>query len=156
MDERAQLQTVDPATGRPGRAYEGHTVEEARAIARRTRDAWVGWRGTAFAERADRMRAAAAVLRRRRDEFAELMTAEMGKTLTEGRAEIEKCAVGCDWFAENAERYLARRPVDLGGPKAFVTYNPLGVVLAVMPWNFPFWQVFRFAAPGLMAAMRGC
>ena len=151
MDERTQLQTVDPSTGRPGRVYEGHTVEEARAIARRVRKAWAGWRRTSFAERADRMRAAAAVLRRRRDEFAELMTAEMGKTLTDGRAEIEKCATGCDWFAENAERLLARRPVDLGGPKAFVTFNPLGVVLAVMPWNFPFWQVFRFAAPGLMA-----
>jgi succinate-semialdehyde dehydrogenase/glutarate-semialdehyde dehydrogenase len=151
MDERTQQQTVDPSTGRPGRAYEGHSIEEAREIARRVRTAWAGWRGAAFAERAERMRAAAAVLRRRRDEFAELMTAEMGKTLTEGRAEIEKCAVGCDWFAENAERLLARRPVDLGGPKAFVTFNPLGVVLAVMPWNFPFWQVFRFAAPGLMA-----
>jgi succinate-semialdehyde dehydrogenase/glutarate-semialdehyde dehydrogenase len=97
------------------------------------------------------MRAAAQVLRRRQDEFAELMTAEMGKTLKDGRAEIEKCAFNCDYFAENAERFLARRRVDLGGPAAFVTYNALGVVLAVMPWNFPFWQVFRFAAPALMA-----
>src|SRR3954447_13317709 len=79
------------------------------------------------------------------------MTAEMGKILKEGRAEIEKCAFNCDHFAENAHTYLAREPVDLGGPRAFVTFNPLGVVLAVMPWNFPFWQVFRFAAPALMA-----
>jgi len=79
------------------------------------------------------------------------MTAEMGKTLTEGRAEIEKCAFNCDYFAENAERFLGRRSIDIGGPKTFVTYNPLGVILAVMPWNFPFWQVFRFAAPTLMA-----
>jgi succinate-semialdehyde dehydrogenase/glutarate-semialdehyde dehydrogenase len=83
------------------------------------------------------MRAAAAVLRGRADEFAALMTDEMGKTLTEGRAEIEKCAFNCDWFADNAELYLAREPIDLGGPEAFVTFNPLGVVLAVMPWNFP-------------------
>jgi succinate-semialdehyde dehydrogenase/glutarate-semialdehyde dehydrogenase len=155
MDERTRLQTVDPSTGRPGRVYEGHTVEEARAIARRARDAWTGWRRTGFAERTRLMHAAAAVLRRRSDELCELMTAEMGKTLTEGRAEIEKCAVACEWFAERAEGYLARRPVDVGGPKAFVTYNPLGVVLAVMPWNFPFWQVIRFAAPGLMAGNAG-
>src|SRR3954469_24083649 len=79
------------------------------------------------------------------------MTAEMGKILKDGRAEIEKCAFNCEHYAANAEGYLAREPVDLGGPKAFVTFNPLGVVLAVMPWNFPFWQVFRFAAPTLMA-----
>ena len=97
------------------------------------------------------MKAAAGALLGRRDEFAELMTAEMGKTVKEGRAEIEKCAFACDHFAESAESYLASEPVELGGPKAFVAYNPLGVVLAVMPWNFPFWQVFRFAAPALMA-----
>jgi succinate-semialdehyde dehydrogenase/glutarate-semialdehyde dehydrogenase len=114
--------------------------------------AWPAWRRSGVEERAERMRAAGAVLRRRRDEFAALMTAEMGKTLTEGLAEIEKCAGNCDYFAEHAEALLARRPVDMGpGSKAFVTFNPLGVVLAVMPWNFPFWQVFRFAAPTLMA-----
>jgi succinate-semialdehyde dehydrogenase/glutarate-semialdehyde dehydrogenase len=80
-----------------------------------------------------------------------LMTEEMGKTIADGRAEVEKCAFQCDWFAEHAEGYLARQPVDIGGPEAFVTFNPVGVVLAVMPWNFPFWQVFRFAAPALMA-----
>lgn len=97
------------------------------------------------------MREAASVLRRRQHEFAQLMTAEMGKTRKEGFAEIEKCAFNCEHFAEHAKHYLAREPVDLGGPKAFVTYNPLGVILAVMPWNFPFWQVFRFAAPAIMA-----
>jgi succinate-semialdehyde dehydrogenase/glutarate-semialdehyde dehydrogenase len=91
------------------------------------------------------------VLRARAAEFAELMTQEMGKLTADGLAEIEKCAFNCDYFAEHAAEFLARRPADLGGPKAFVTYNPLGVVLAVMPWNFPFWQVFRFAAPTLMA-----
>ena len=104
-----------------------------------------------FSERSFLMQAAARVLRRRQDAFAKLMTAEMGKTLREGRAEIEKCAFNCDYFAENAERFLGRRPIDSGGPKTFVAYNPLGVILAVMPWNFPFWQVFRFAAPALMA-----
>src|SRR5699024_4576766 len=78
-------------------------------------------------------------------------TDEMGKTLDEGRAEVEKCALNCDWFAEHAEGYLANEPVDTGEGETFVTFNPIGMVLAVMPWNFPFWQVFRFVAPALMA-----
>ena len=104
-----------------------------------------------FAERAGVIRKAAEILRQRKDEFARLMTDEMGKTLEEGRAEVEKCAFHCDWFADHAHEYLADEPADIGGGEAFVTFNPLGVVLAVMPWNFPFWQVFRAAAPALMA-----
>jgi succinate-semialdehyde dehydrogenase/glutarate-semialdehyde dehydrogenase len=79
------------------------------------------------------------------------MTEEMGKPISDGRAEIEKCATACDYFADNAERFLQREKIDLGGPEAFITFEPLGVILAIMPWNFPFWQVFRFAAPTLMA-----
>ena len=150
-EDRPTLATHDPATGQPGPSYRGHTVEEALGFARQARAAWQEWRRTDFAERGRRMHAAAAVLRRRQAEFAELMTAEMGKTHADGLAEVEKCAANCDFFADHAEGFLARRPVDMGGPKAFVTFNPLGVVLAVMPWNFPFWQVFRFAAPTLMA-----
>ena len=148
---RPRLTVVDPATGQPGRVYDGHTAAEAQAIVARTRAAFETWRATPIEQRAVLMRKAAAVLRRRAAEFAELMTAEMGKPHSDGLAEIEKCAFNCDVYADQAATYLARRPVDLGGPKAFVTYNPLGVVLAVMPWNFPFWQVFRFAAPTLMA-----
>ena len=150
-DTKPRLSTTNPATGQPGQSYEGHSRDEAIAIAQAVRRAFEEWRHTAFSERAALMKRAAEVLRRRKGEFAELMTAEMGKLLKDGRAEAEKCAFNCDHFAENAERYLAREPVDLDGSKAFVTYNPLGVVLAVMPWNFPFWQAFRFAAPGLMA-----
>jgi succinate-semialdehyde dehydrogenase/glutarate-semialdehyde dehydrogenase len=154
--ERPHFQAVDPSTGQAGKTYQGHTADEALAIARQTADAQKAWRKTAFTERARLMRQAAAVLRRRKGEFAELMCAEMGKTLADGAAEVEKCAFNCDYFAEHAETFLARQPIDMSrgddkGPKAFVTFNPLGVVLAVMPWNFPFWQVFRFAAPGLMA-----
>jgi succinate-semialdehyde dehydrogenase / glutarate-semialdehyde dehydrogenase len=94
---------------------------------------------------------AAEFLRARKDELASLMTDEMGKTLTDGRAEVEKCAFHCDWFADHAQAYLANEPADIGGGEAFVTFNPLGVILAVMPWNFPLWQVFRAAAPALMA-----
>ena len=148
---RPRLETSDPSTGRPGLSYEGHTRNEALAIAGDVSDAFERWRFTSFEERARAMKSAARILRSRRDEFAELMTAEMGKTRQEGRAEIEKCAFSCDYFAEHAETYLAREPIDVGGPKAFIAFNPLGVVLAIMPWNFPFWQALRFAAPALMA-----
>ncbi|MEO8546921.1 MAG: NAD-dependent succinate-semialdehyde dehydrogenase [Sphingomicrobium sp.] len=148
---RSRVESINPATGEPGRSYDAHTIQDARTAAVAAHAAFGKWRRTAFADRAALMREAAAVLRRRNDEFARLMTAEMGKTLADGRAEVEKCAFHCDWFAEHAEGYLAREPVDIGGQEAFVTFNPVGVVLAVMPWNFPFWQVFRFAAPALMA-----
>ena len=149
--EHPIFKTEDPSTGAPGLIYEGYTRQEALSIARKVHEAFPQWRGHSFAERAKLMRGAASSLRRRTHEFAELMTAEMGKPRAEGLAEIEKCAFNCEFFAEHAERYLAREPVDMGGPKAFVTFNPLGTVLAIMPWNFPFWQVFRFAAPTLMA-----
>ncbi|WP_374468769.1 NAD-dependent succinate-semialdehyde dehydrogenase [Phenylobacterium sp.] len=148
--QRPTFQVVDPATGKPGRTYEGVTGEEALAIAGRVRERFESWRRTSFAERTALMREAAAVLRRRSDDFAELMCGEMGKTLADGRAEIEKCAVGCEFYAEHAEAFLKAEPVDMDGPKAKVVYRPIGTVLAVMPWNFPFWQAFRFAAPTLM------
>ncbi len=151
MPVPGRFQTVNPATGEPGKAWDGHTPDEAADILGQAHAAFDGWRRTDVAERARLMHAAARVLRDRKDEFAALMTAEMGKTLTDGRAEIEKCAAHCDWFADHAADMLAREPVDFSGAKAFVTFNPLGVVLAVMPWNFPFWQAIRFAAPALMA-----
>jgi succinate-semialdehyde dehydrogenase/glutarate-semialdehyde dehydrogenase len=148
---RPVFKTEDPSNGQPGRSYEGHSREEALAIARQAHAALPSWRRLSFAERGRLMRNAAATLRNREDELAGLMTAEMGKIRTEGLAEIEKCAFNCDFFAEKAEQFLTREPIEMGGPKAFVTFNPLGTVLAIMPWNFPFWQVFRFAAPALMA-----
>jgi len=148
---RPRLQTVNAATGKPGRAYEGHTIEEARAAAAAAGESFRRWRRTPLDERAAIIRRAGTILRARVDGFARLMTEEMGKTRDDGRSEIEKCAVQCDWFADNAGTYLADEQVDIGEGEAFVTFNPLGVILAVMPWNFPFWQVFRFAAPALMA-----
>jgi succinate-semialdehyde dehydrogenase/glutarate-semialdehyde dehydrogenase len=146
-----KIQTVDPATGEPGRSYDPHTLEDALAIAAAAHKAFLDWRRTSFGERSAIMHKAAEILRQRKDEFAQLMTEEMGKTLDDGRGEVEKCAFQCDWFADQAEEYLTREPVDFDGEEAFVTFNPLGVVLAIMPWNFPFWQVFRAAAPALMA-----
>jgi succinate-semialdehyde dehydrogenase/glutarate-semialdehyde dehydrogenase len=124
------------------------TIEKAHA-------AFLSWRKTGFAQRAPLMHAAARVLRARARELAQLMAREMGKPVRGGMAEIEKCAGGCDFFADNAERFLARENIETEASRSFVTFNPLGVVLAVMPWNFPFWQVFRFAAPGLMAGNAG-
>ena len=148
---REQLQTVNPATGEPGRTYYLHTPEEGHEAAAAAHRAFREWRRTSFDERAAIIRKAAAVLRERKDELARLMTEEMGKTLDDGRAEVEKCAFQCDWFADHAHEYLANEPADIGGGEAFVTFNPIGVVLAVMPWNFPFWQAIRAAAPALMA-----
>jgi succinate-semialdehyde dehydrogenase/glutarate-semialdehyde dehydrogenase len=153
--QRRTFETVNPATLEPVRSYTGHTVEEAHDMATAAHKAFLQWRRTTFADRASVIRKAAAILRERKNEFALLMTEEMGKTLDDGRSEVEKCAFHCEWFADHAHGYLADEPVDVGGPEAFITYNPLGVVLAVMPWNFPFWQVFRFAAPALMAGNGG-
>jgi succinate-semialdehyde dehydrogenase/glutarate-semialdehyde dehydrogenase len=160
MSEQAELtrpttggtiQTVNPATGQPGRSYEETPLGVALAAAAAARKEFLEWRRTPFAERSTILHKAADVLRARKNEFARLMTDEMGKTVTDGRAEVEKCAFHCDWFADHAQEYLANQAVDIGGGEAFVTFNPLGVILAVMPWNFPFWQVFRAAAPALMA-----
>jgi len=148
---RDKIQTVNPATGELGRSYDWITVDDAHAAAAAAHRAFLDWRRTSFDERARVVRKAGEILRQRKDEFARLMTEEMGKTLEDGGAEVEKCAANCDWFADHAHEYLADERVDIGGPEAFITYNPLGVVLAIMPWNFPFWQVFRFVAPALMA-----
>ncbi len=145
------LQTVNPANGEPGKAYDPQTIGDAREAAAAAHGAFLEWRRTSFAQRSAIVRKAAEILRARQDEFARLMTQEMGKTLDDGRAEVEKCASHCDWFADHAEEYLADEPADIGGGEAFVAFNPIGVVLAVMPWNFPFWQVFRAVAPALMA-----
>jgi succinate-semialdehyde dehydrogenase/glutarate-semialdehyde dehydrogenase len=147
----AKLETVNPATGEPGKSYDPHTIDDALGAAKAARAAYVDWRRTSVAERSAIIHKAAAILRARRDELARLMTEEMGKTVTDGRAEVEKCAFHCDWFADHADEYLARRPADIGGGEAFVAFNSIGIVLAVMPWNFPFWQLFRAAAPALMA-----
>jgi succinate-semialdehyde dehydrogenase/glutarate-semialdehyde dehydrogenase len=147
----AKIQTVNPATGERGKSYEPTSLDDALAAAAAARRAFLDWRRTSFAERSAIIHKAAEILRARKDEFARLMTEEMGKTVDDGRAEVEKCAFHCDWFADHAEQYLAREPIDFDGEEAFVTFNPLGVILAVMPWNFPFWQVIRAAAPALMA-----
>jgi len=157
------FQTINPATGKNGPAYQGHTVDQAMSIAAEVHRAQVDWRRAAVGVRSEAMKRAAQVIRRNRERYARMMTDEMGKTVTDGLAELEKCALCCEFFAEHAEEFLRPIPQDMSAnhtgpkppPRAFVTFNPLGVILAVMPWNFPFWQVMRFAAPHLMAGNAG-
>ena len=145
------IQSINPANGEVVGVYEEMGEEEVAATVEAAHEAFLGWRETAFAERAAAMRRAAAILRDEQHGFGELMAREMGKPVAAGRSEADKCAWVCEYYAEHAEAFLADHDVDTEASHSFVTFQPLGVVLAVMPWNFPFWQVFRFAAPGLMA-----
>lgn len=117
--------------------------------------AFTSWRKETFDRKAALMQRAAALLREKKHDYAKFISTEMGKVLKEAEGEIEKCASGCDYFALNAERFLKDQIIDTDASKSFVCYQPLGPVLAIMPWNFPFWQVFRFAAPSLMAGNVG-
>ena len=114
---RDRIHTINPATGEPGRSYDWITSREALEAAAAAHRAFLDWRRTSFEERARVVRKAGEILRRRTDEFARLMTEEMGKTLEDGRAEVEKCATNCDWFADHAHEYLADERVDIGGPR---------------------------------------
>jgi succinate-semialdehyde dehydrogenase/glutarate-semialdehyde dehydrogenase len=145
------MRAINPATGEIFAAYDEMTPTAVGEIISAVHEEFLGWRRTSFAERAAPMRRAGEILRVNAVEYARLMAREMGKPVREGIAEAQKCATVCDFYAENAARFLDREPIATDARKSFVTFNPLGVVLAVMPWNFPFWQVFRFAAPGLMA-----
>jgi succinate-semialdehyde dehydrogenase / glutarate-semialdehyde dehydrogenase len=146
---------INPATGSEIASYDEMEPAEVARIIERANAAFLDWRKKSFSDRARPMKAAAKILRDRASEFGKLMAEEMGKPISDGIAEAQKCASGCDYFAENAEKFLAREEIKTDATKSFVTYQPLGVVLAIMPWNFPFWQVFRFAAPGLMAGNAG-
>ncbi len=145
------LDAVNPATGETIHTYEELTPDQAASAVDAAHAAWTSWRKAPFAERAKPMTRAAAILRQRKDEFATLMAREMGKPFKQGVSEAEKCALCCDYYAGHAEAHLAPEMVGTEAAKSYVAFEPLGVVLAVMPWNFPFWQVFRFAAPALMA-----
>ena len=143
--------SVDPATEAELARFPAHTAADADAALAEADAAFRVWRETSLADRAVRLRALAALLRERKDRYALLITAEMGKPITEARAEIDKCAWNCEFYADNAARFLADEPAPTNARESFVAFEPLGVILAVMPWNYPFWQVVRFLAPALMA-----
>lgn len=145
------LVSVNPATGQElARHDEMSTDQVERALAAAV-TAFEAWRRLPFTDRSDVVRGAAGELRRRKTDLARLMALEMGKPVAQGDAEVDKCATTCEFFADNAEGLLANEHVKTEAAQSFVTFKPLGVVLGVMPWNFPFWQVFRYAAPALMA-----
>src|SRR5258707_8312891 len=149
------IATINPATGETLKTFEalsGAQIEQKLQLAVTT---FRAERKTSFAERSRRMRTAADILERDKDKFAHLMTLEMGKPYKAAVAEAVKCAGGCRYYADNAERFLADEVIETGAKKSFIRYLPIGPILAVMPWNFPFWQVIRFAAPALMAGNVG-
>jgi succinate-semialdehyde dehydrogenase/glutarate-semialdehyde dehydrogenase len=149
------MQSVNPATNQPITEYPEPTPAELDAAIARAAACFAGYRRTSFEQRAIWMRRAAELLRQRRERYARLMTLEMGKTIGAAEAEVDKCAWACDYYAEHAAAMLADEPAATDAARSYVTFQPLGVVLAVMPWNFPFWQCFRFAAPALMAGNVG-
>lgn len=149
------IATVDPSTGQLVRTFDPHSPAEVEAALARAHAAFLSWRTTTFEHRAQLMRRAADVLAERRVHLAGLMTLEMGKLKKAALAEVDKCASCCRHFAENAQRYLAPEEIGTDASRSYVRCDPLGPVLAVMPWNFPFWQVVRFAAPALMAGNVG-
>ena len=141
------IASINPATGEVIKTFSALSEAEIEKKVQLAVRVFKAEKQTPFAVRAQRMRKAADILERDKDKFAHLMTLEMGKTLKSAVAEAVECATGCRYYAENAERFLADEVVETGATRSFVRYQPIGPVLAVMPWNFPFWQVFRFAAP---------
>jgi succinate-semialdehyde dehydrogenase/glutarate-semialdehyde dehydrogenase len=145
------VETINPATGQVEYRHELMAPDQVEAVLAAAQAAFPAWSAQALESRGQVLRAVGAVLRRRRAEIQRTMTAEMGKLRREALAEADKCADACDYYADHAASYLADQPVATEGQRSYVRYEPLGCVLAVMPWNFPFWQVFRFLAPALMA-----
>ena len=150
-----KLQSVDPATGKLIESFEEISDADLEVALARAQQAFLAYRRTSFAERAGWLRRAAQILEDESGKWARLMTAEMGKTYKAAVAEAQKCAWACRYFADNGAAFLADEAIETDADQSFVRYLPLGPVLAVMPWNFPFWQVMRFAAPALMAGNVG-
>jgi len=149
------IASINPATGEKVKDFSPFDDAEIEKRLTRAEKAFRKYRRTTFTERAERMEATAELLLQEKKKFAEIITLEMGKLFRDSLAEIEKCARGCRFYAENGERFLEDEPAQTDAAESYVQYQPLGPVLAIMPWNFPFWQVFRFAAPALMAGNVG-
>jgi len=143
--------TINPTTGQTVARYQEHTPEYVEAVLQNAFNAQKDWARRPLVERSAQLKRVAGVLRERKAEYASLITLEMGKPLAEAQGEIEKCAWTCDFYAESAPRYLADMQVESNAAESSVVFEPIGVVLAIMPWNYPFWQFIRFAAPALAA-----
>ena len=145
------IQTINPATGKVEKIFQEHSLEEIFELIEKAHNAYLKWKEVDFTKRSQLMKNAAQILRYRKEHYGKILTLEMGKPITQAIAEVEKCAWVCDYYAENAKTILSEEIVKTDASESYVRFDPIGVVLAVMPWNFPFWQVFRFAAPALMA-----
>ena len=145
------MKTVNPTTGKVIEEYEMMDDAELDSIINKAAVAQNDWKELSFDQRAEYLNKVAQILKDRKEVLGELMATEMGKPLAQGVSEAEKCAWVCEYYAENAASFLENETIETDASKSYVTYNPLGTVLAIMPWNFPFWQLFRFAAPALMA-----
>ncbi|MGH9955088.1 MAG: aldehyde dehydrogenase family protein, partial [Nitrososphaeraceae archaeon] len=151
----SKIETINPATGKILATYENVNADEVSRKVKAAREASVKWKKLDVAERAEYMRRLGRVMRKNREEYARLVTEEMGKPIRQSLAEIEKCAWVCDYYAEHAEAFLRDEIIPTEFRKSFVSFEPLGVVACIMPWNFPFWQVMRFAVPALTAGNVG-
>jgi succinate-semialdehyde dehydrogenase/glutarate-semialdehyde dehydrogenase len=149
------IASINPATGETVRSFDRLTEAEIDEKLARAEAAYRAYRRTSFAERGRWLAAAGEILEKERDRLGQIMTLEMGKPIGAARAEAAKCALACRYYVEHGERLLADEAVDAGSGRSYIRYQPIGPILAVMPWNFPFWQVFRFAAPALMAGNVG-
>jgi succinate-semialdehyde dehydrogenase / glutarate-semialdehyde dehydrogenase len=149
------IASINPATGEVLKTFEALTTSQIEAKLRLAAESFETYRKTTFAERARMMNKAADILESEKESLGKLMTMEMGKTLRSAVDEAVKCAWGCRYYAENAERFLADEIIETTASRSYVHYQPLGPILVIMPWNYPFWQVFRFIAPGLMAGNVG-
>ncbi|WP_034258341.1 NAD-dependent succinate-semialdehyde dehydrogenase [Altibacter lentus] len=147
----ATVTSVNPYSGKELESYKTHTKTEISEILEKASDRFLSWRETSFAERKKLLLAAATELKKNTKEYAETITQEIGKPISQSAAEVEKCAWVCEYYAENTEKHLQDEVIKTDAKKSYVSFEPMGVILAVMPWNYPFWQVFRFAAPALMA-----
>lgn len=149
------IQTINPTTEKIEKTFTEHTHQQVHEIIDNVYDEFLRWKEIPFTERSILMKNAAAILREKKNDYGKILTLEMGKTITQAAAEVEKCSLVCDYYADDAEKILSEEIVQTDASESYVRFDPVGIVLAVMPWNFPFWQVFRFAAPALMAG-NGC
>ncbi len=145
------IQTVNPSNGNVIDTYDEYSPEKVQDIITQNHKAYLAWQDETYQTRREKMLNLANILRKKKEHLSILMANEMGKPIKWGKSELEKCALVCEYYAENAESYLSPYSIQTEMQKSYVTYQSLGSILAIMPWNFPFWQVFRFAAPNLMA-----
>lgn len=150
-----EFKSINPYNGKTVGTYPAHTEAVTKVMLEKSQEAFQSWREVPLAERTKLMQKAGQVLRDNVEEYAKMITLEMGKPITESRSEVNKCAWVCDYYAENAAIFLSNKIIETDAQQSFVRHDPIGTVFAVMPWNFPFWQVFRFAAPTLTAGNTG-